>query len=448
MPFSHFSVGFKMDDVNFQRLERPRKRGRPLTYEEKWIVQHVFETFEKEKNAGAIVQIQDPYSLTSKYTGVARSIVATIAKSVRQTGNVPLATPLGNRQQPTAIPLSIEGRIRELVFEKHRQGTICHAKHVHALLKEACGLDVHERTIQRHLKRMGFCWLRTKNRPRSLREKAAVRQQRHDYLYELRRNRQRPPDERYQVIYLDESFLHHHHGGQYSWFSDNDFVERMSGKGRRWCFMHAMQQTGLLAGTFLAFEAKHGKGDYHTQCDGAMFQRWFTAQLLRNVPPRSLIILDRCPFHTVGSDAVVPSQMKKGDLRQWLTERGITWEEQWLRARLLEEMDRYRDKKPMVEILAEAQGHKMLFLPVHHPELNPIELVWATVKHYCGTIFSNSTSFKEQRQHLEESFGKDITPEYCAKVYEHVQHIEERYWTTDLIIDEDIELEDDEGSPF
>src|SRR6266699_6866871 len=65
-------------------------------------------------------------------------------------------------------------------------------------------------------------------------------------------------------------------------------------------------------------------------------------------------------------------------------------------------------------------------------------------RRYC----SNSTSFKEQRQHLQESFTRDITPEYCAKVYEHVQHIEERYWTTDLLIDEDIELEDDEGSPF
>ncbi len=78
-----------MDDANFQRLERPRTRGRPLTYEEKWIVQHVFETFEKDKNAGAIVQMQDPSSLTSKYTGVARSMVATIAKSVRHTGHVP-----------------------------------------------------------------------------------------------------------------------------------------------------------------------------------------------------------------------------------------------------------------------------------------------------------------------------------------------------------------------
>jgi transposase len=437
-----------MDYAHFRQFERPRKRGRPLTYEEKWMVQHVFEALEKEKNAEALIQRHDPYSLTSKYTGVARSLVATITKAVRQTGNVPVSTPLGNRRQPTTIPLAAEGRIRELVFEKHRQGMICQAKHVHALLKDECRLDVHERTVQRHLKRMGFCWLRTKNRPRSLREKAAVRQQRHDYLYEIRRNRQRPPAERYHVVYVDESFLHHHHGGQYSWFSENDFVERMSGKGRRWCFIHAMQENALLTGTLLAFEAKHSKGDYHAQFDWDIFQHWFTAQLLRHVPPHSLIILDRCPFHTVCRDAVVPSQMNKGDLQQWLMERGIAWEEQWLRARLMQEVDRYRDKKPMVEILAEEQGHKVLFLPVHHPELNPIELVWATVKHYCGTIFSNSTSFKEQRQHLEESFGRDITPEYCAKVYEHVQHIEERYWNTDLILDEEIEIEDDEGSPF
>ena len=69
------------------------------------------------------------------------------------------------------------------------------------------------------------------------------------------------------------------------------------------------------------------------------------------------------------------------------------------------------------------------------------------MKHDCGAIFSNSTSFKEQRQPLEEAFERDSTPEYCTKVYEHVQHIEERYGTTDLLLDEDIELEDDEGNP-
>jgi len=140
--------------------------------------------------------------------------------------------------------------------------------------------------------------------------------------------------------------------------------------------------------------------------------------------------------------------MKKAAWQTWLMDRGIQWEEQWLRARLMQEVDRYRDKKPMVEIVAEEKGHKVLFLPVHHPELHPLELVWATGKNSCGAVFSHSTSFTEQRQHLEASFKKDITPEYCTKVYEHVQKIEEKYWNTDLIIDDDIEIEDDEFSQF
>jgi transposase len=433
-----------MADTDLHLFARPRQRGRPLTYEEKWLVQHVFETFAKEKKAGALVRIEDPYSLTSQYTGVARSLVATIAKAVRQTGRVPVSTSPGNRQQPTAIPCSTAGRLREFIFDQHRQGTICNAKHVKALLKDEFGLEVHERTVQRHLSRMGFCWLRTKNRPRSLRERVEVRQQRHDYLYALRKNRQLPTAQRYQVVYVDERFLHHHHGGQYSWFAEQDDVERMSGKGRRWCFMHAMQEKALVDEALLAFEAKKSKGDYHGQFDWEIFQRWFKEQLLPHVPSRSLIVLDRCAFHMVCRDSIVPSQMKKVDLQQWLMQRGITWEEQWLRARLTEEVERYRDKKPMVEVVAEEQGHKVLFLPVHHPELNPIELIWARVKNYCGAVFSNSTSFKEQRQHLEASFQKDITPAYCTKVYEHVQKIEEKYWQTDLMMDDEIEIADDE----
>jgi len=277
-PFSHVWVDLDMDTYHDSPVERPRKRGRPLTHEEKWMVHHVFEPFEKERQAGGVVWIEDPYKLTSQYTGVARSLVATIAKSVRQTGHVPVSTMPGNRHQPSAIALPMEGRIRDFVFEQHRQGAVCNAKQIHALLKDEFELEVHERTIQRHLKRLGFRWLRTKNRPRSLREKAEIRQQMHDYLYEIRNNRQLPPDQQYQLVYLDESFLHHHHGGQYSWFSENDFVERMSGKGRRWCFIHAMQATGLIEGTFLVFEAKKAKGDYHRQFDWEMFQHWFQDQ--------------------------------------------------------------------------------------------------------------------------------------------------------------------------
>ena len=108
--------------------------------------------------------------------------------------------------------------------------------------------------------------------------------------------------------------------------------------------------------------------------------------------------------------------MKKAAGQTWLRDRGRQWEEQWLRARLMPEVDRYRDKKPLGEIVAEEKGPKVLFLPVHHPACNPIEFVWATVKHDGGAVFSNSTRFKEQRQPLEASCKKDLTPEYGTKV--------------------------------
>jgi hypothetical protein len=47
---------------------------------------------------------------------------------------------------------------------------------------------------------------------------------------------------------------------------------------------------------------------------------------------------------------------------------------------------------------------------VHHPELNPIELVWNTAKGECARLFSNKTSFQDQRMHLEEAFSPDYSP--------------------------------------
>jgi hypothetical protein len=54
----------------------------------------------------------------------------------------------------------------------------------------------------------------------------------------------------------------------------------MSGKGRRWCFMHALQADALIAGAFLAFEAKKSRGDSHGQFEWKIFQHWFKEQFI------------------------------------------------------------------------------------------------------------------------------------------------------------------------
>ena len=98
----------------------------------------------------------------------------------------------------------------------------------------------------------------------------------------------------------------------------------------------------------------------------------------------------------------------------------------------------------MVEIFAEKQGHRVIFLPVHHPESNPIELVWNTAKGSCARLFSNETTFQDQRNRLEAAFENEITKEYCLKAFEHVRKVEDEYWKTDLILDDDSEQESDQ----
>src|SRR2546430_14702009 len=58
-----------MEPSHSQPFERPRKRGRPLTYEEKWMVYHVFTTLVTEKNTAPISPC-DPRILARQTEGI------------------------------------------------------------------------------------------------------------------------------------------------------------------------------------------------------------------------------------------------------------------------------------------------------------------------------------------------------------------------------------------
>jgi hypothetical protein len=183
------------------------------------------------------------------------------------------------------------------------------------------------------------------------------------------------------------------------------------------------------------FEAKRSTGDYHNMFNAQHFQEWWTEQLLPNLPPRCVIVIDRASFHLVPSEQIIPQALRKAELREWLTHKNIPWKNHWLKARLVEEVNNNHDKTPMVQTLAEAHGHKFLLLPVHHPELNPIELIWAIVKNECGRLLRQGVKFPEVREHLQAAFH-NITAATCDKLYQKIQRQEESYWTTDMELDD------------
>jgi hypothetical protein len=51
-------------------------------------------------------------------------------------------------------------------------------------------------------------------------------------------------------------------------------------------------------------------------------------------------------------------------------------------------------EKPLLQVIIEKAGHKCLFLPKFHCELNPIEMVWGQAKR-CASLFSSFDSLTQ-----------------------------------------------------
>lgn len=61
------------------------------------------------------------------------------------------------------------------------------------------------------------------------------------------------------------------------------------------------------------------------------------------------------------------------------------------------------------------------------------------MKGECARLFSNQTSFQEQRIRLEEALSNKIDSKYCSEAFRHVRQFEEKYWETDLVLDDELD---------
>jgi len=89
--------------------------------------------------------------------------------------------------------------------------------------------------------------------------------------------------------------------------------------------------------------------------------------------------------HCYPDDAFFPKTAKKKDVQNWLTKKGIIYEEKLKRPELIDlAMKNWiPPRNLLLKDLASEEGlrkfrrpHQILYLPPYHPELNPIELAW------------------------------------------------------------------------
>ncbi len=118
---------------------------------------------------------------------------------------------------------------------------------------------------------------------------------------------------------------------------DGPWVNKPSGVGPRLIVVNAMTKDGWVDGAELVFEAKKRTGDYHGQKNWDNFSKWFLLQLLKNIPPESIVILDNAPYHNVVDSKYFPNKSStKSQLKSWLNLNNYPWRDDMLKFELLD----------------------------------------------------------------------------------------------------------------
>ncbi len=143
-----------------------------------------------------------------------------------------------------------------------------------------------------------------------------------------------------QIAYVDETGIDTYLYREYG-YAPRGHTIRATIRGRKY------KRVGIVA-------AKLGKEIlsplmYSGTMDSCLFEQWFENQLLPELPPNAVIVMDNASFH----------------------------------------------RKTQLMNVAQKRGFRLIFLPPYSPEFNPIENFWAWLKHYLRSYLSCFSSFDD-----------------------------------------------------
>lgn len=446
------------------------KKGELLNSNCKQLVLNVFNYVNNNNNDKSISQIVRE---VSAMTGVCER---TIFRYRDEGKNGPLETPV--RKKRTGVANSREKKYDEGTRSRIRQ--VVHGFFMDNIpptldvVLEKVNKTEHlptfsKSTLRRLLHDMGFVYGK-QGRNSILIEKEEIVAWRRQYLREIRKLRNQGAN----IIYMDESWVNTGTTNGQVWQDTTiknprqAFVNGLTtglktptGKGPRFVLVHAGNKDGFVEGADMTFLAKKGAEDYHEEMDGDLFEKWFENNLLPNLPKnkKNVIVMDNASYHSRKLSFPKKYWVKR-QIQDWLYEKDIYFEEDYLKNELLATANAYKNiyDKYKIECIAEKyRNHSdkqyrvdvhILRLAPYHCELNPIELVWSEVKRY---VSSKNSSFKtnDVKKLISEGYEKVRSTGHWESYVNHVINIENNFWKIDNMQD-DIEpiiisLEDDSG---
>lgn len=263
-------------------------------------------------------------------------------------------------------------------------------------------------------------------------EKTDIRALRIAYLKKIKKYR----SENRPIVFLDESYIHSGHTNSRSWSDDssNGLFAEIS-KGQRLIMIHAGGEMGFIPNALLLFKSGTKSGDYHDEMNGKNYEKWLIEKLIPNLPEKSVIVTDNAPYHNVQLNPAPTSNSKKAEMIDWLTQKNMSFSSTMLKPELYSIIKQNKDqhKTYKFDFLLQQHGHTVLRLPPYHPDLNPIELIWATIKNAVAKL--NVTFKLDDVSRLAQIEFAKITPVEWKKRCDHVIKIEDNYLENEHFVD-------------
>ena len=305
---------------------------------------------------------------------------------------------------------------------------------LHKRLLEKIGYKGGEEHLRKTLHQLGFEWKPIATNRKVLIERPDIVALRATFLRTMKRLRAAGR----RIIYTDETYIHAGHSTKKCWQSTGIQHHAPFNKGERIIIVHAGSKDGFVNGAQLIFKSKSKSGDYHDDMNFDNFRRWLESQLIPNLPPNSVVVLDNASYHSKQEDRCPTQATKKADIQAWLKRRGVHFTEGMLKAELLQ-LCKLNKPQPkfVVDSILQSHGHDCIRLPPYHADLNAIELVWAKIKRQ---VAEKNFSFKitDVVKHADEAL-EDVTSSFWESCCKHVEDAEQSYWEQDIAIEAEIE---------
>jgi len=403
------------------------------------VVIRVYSFMKKEADSGKTINVDRIQTRVSEATGVSVSTLKRILKEHEHNKRVGKEFSTPHKKRPrrkikTDIDEFDKCVIRRTINEFHTtENERPTLQSLLSVLKKRINFSGGKWALWKIIRDLGFRWRKSENNRKILIEKDDIRAARLAYLRNISRYRR----EGRPIIYTDETYIHSSHTKDHAW-SDGTNAGLLApvSKGQRVIIVHAGSENGFISNALLMFKSGTKSGDYHHEMNFDNYERWLKTKLMPNLPPNSVLVVDNAPYHNAQLNPAPTSSSRKSAMIDWLSERGIPFSDRMCKPELysLIKLRKPQFKTFKIDALLAEHGHSVLRLPPYHPDLNPIELIWASVKEY---VARKNVSFRlDDAMKLAEEKLSLITKEEWSSRCNNAHQCEQNYLRLEPFIDD------------